>query len=101
MNGLRTVLNLRPGLNRRRIFHFGGSQGGHIALLSGIYAPNTFSFIYAASSLVYAEDKFEKRGGRNFTPWERKGRDVLYHGEKILYTNWSEPCDSVNLFRWK
>lgn len=83
LNGLRTLLYLRNGLSRKRIFHYGGSQGGHIALLSGIYAPNTFSFIYAASPLVYAEDKFEKRAGRNFTPWERNCRDGVYNAREF------------------
>ena len=32
LNGLRFLLETRPQLNRSRLIHYGGSQGGHIAL---------------------------------------------------------------------
>jgi len=79
LNGLRQILELRPGLNRRRIFHYGGSQGGHVALLSALYAPATFSFVYAASPLVRVARPFDERAGRTFSEYEKLVRDTVHH----------------------
>jgi len=83
LNGLRTVLASRPGLDRGRLFHYGQSQGGHIALLSAIYAPNTFAFVYGSSPLTFlGEDQF-RWSGRDFSAWELSARNVQEHAERI------------------
>lgn len=85
LNGLRRVLDLRPELNRRRLFHYGGSQGGHIALLGAIFAPNTFACVYAASPIVHLDlPEWASEVGRAFLPHERSARNVIEHADRIL-----------------
>src|SRR5262249_18354326 len=55
INGLRTVLTLRRGLNTKRLFHHGMSQGGHLALLSAIVAPDTFAAVYPTCPATFME----------------------------------------------
>jgi len=76
LNGLREILALRPGLNRRRLFHYGGSQGGHISLLSSIFAPDTFAFVYASSPLTHLDEDMQGWAGREFAEYELAVRDV-------------------------
>lgn len=83
LNALRTVLEKYPSLNRRRIFHYGGSQGGHICLLSSIFAPDTFAFVYASCPLVQVTDKKADWAGREFAPYELSVRNVLEHSHLI------------------
>jgi predicted esterase len=83
LNGLRTILDLRPGVNRRRLFLYGGSQGGHITLLSTIYAPQTFAFAYATSPVTYIESHIQKWAGREFAAYEFSIRNVMDHAEFI------------------
>ena len=83
LNALRTVLDLRPGINRERLFHYGGSQGGHISLLSSIFAPQTFAFVYAACPVTHIDDRFHINSGRVFAPWELSVRNVIEHAEYI------------------
>lgn len=83
LNGLRAILELRPGLNRRRLMHYGGSQGGHIALLSAIFAPATFAFVYATAPLVRTTPAYEEWAGRRFWPHEQSVRNVLEHADRI------------------
>ena len=66
LNALRHMLDLRPKTNRRRLFHYGGSQGGHIALLSAIYAPQTFAFIYASCPVTHLGREQQEWAGRTF-----------------------------------
>ena len=82
---MRTVLDLRPQVNRGRLIHYGGSQGGHIALLSGVFAPDTFAFIYATSPLIHLSGHLgdPSRIGRGFMPHEFSVRNVLDHVERI------------------
>ncbi len=78
---LRFILQLHPNLNRRRIFVYGGSQGGHIALLSAIYAPNTFAAVYSSSAMVCVPDEqatLAESTGRLFSDAERKVRSVPF-----------------------
>jgi len=70
-------------VNRQRLFHYGGSQGGHLALLSAIYAPNTFAFVYAASPLTHLVQDMIIESGRSFTAAELSARDVYQHAERI------------------
>lgn len=83
LNGLREVLALRPMLNPRRLFHYGGSQGGHIALLSAIVAPRTFAAVYASCAATFVEPHFLVWAGREFFPHELAFRSVLEHADRI------------------
>ncbi|MHB9033186.1 MAG: alpha/beta hydrolase family protein [Anaerolineae bacterium] len=83
LNGLRCLLALKPALNRRRLFHYGGSQGGHLALLSAIYAPHTFAFVYAASPMTHLPEDMLAETGRSFAPYELAARDAALHAENI------------------
>jgi len=46
------VLKAEPRLNRKKIILFGSSYGGYIALLTGKFAPNTFSAVVDNSGYV-------------------------------------------------
>jgi len=83
LNGLRTVLSNRPGLDRGRLFHYGQSQGGHIALLSAVYAPNTFAFVYGSSPLTFLGEEQIRWSGRDFSAWELSVRNVQEHAARI------------------
>ena len=69
---LRFILRLHTNLNHKRIFVYGGSQGGHIALLSAIYAPNTFAAVYSSSAMVCVPNQpnLAEATGRFFTDAE-------------------------------
>ena len=84
LNGLREVLRLYPSIDRSRIYHYGGSQGGHIALLSTIYAPNSFGAVYAASPLTHISAEILPWTGRDLSDSERAARDVALQAERIL-----------------
>ena len=77
---LRFILQLHTNLNHKRIFVYGGSQGGHIALLSAIYAPNTFAAVYSSSAMVCVPNQpnLAEATGRFFTDAECKVRSVPY-----------------------
>jgi dipeptidyl aminopeptidase/acylaminoacyl peptidase len=77
LNGLRELLALRSGINRRRLFHYGGSQGGHLALLSAVFAPRTFAAVYSSCGGVFVDEAFLEWAGREFLPHERAVRSVL------------------------
>ncbi len=83
LNGLREVLALRPGLNTRRLFHYGGSQGGHLALLGAIVAPCTFAAVYSSCGATFVEPHFLVWAGREFFPHELSFRSVLEHADRI------------------
>jgi predicted esterase len=83
LNGLRQILALKPMVNRQRLFHYGGSQGGHLALLSAIYAPNTFAFVYAASPMTHVAQDMIAETGRSFAAYELAARDVFEHADAI------------------
>lgn len=100
--GLRAVLDLFGGLDRGRIFHYGGSQGGHLALLSGVYAPSTFAALYATSAVVFIGPEQAGWAGRAFAPHEEAARNALALADRILCPVWIEhgtadatvPCDA-------
>lgn len=83
LNGLRTMLELHKKLNRDRLYHYGGSQGGHIALLSSIFAPETFAFIYASSPVTYLDETILTWTGREFSEDELMIRNVHQYVDKI------------------
>jgi dienelactone hydrolase len=84
LNGLREVLRRQPGLNRRRLFHYGGSQGGHMALLGAIMAPRTFAAVYSSCGASFVAPHFLPWAGREFLPHELSCRNVLEHADRIL-----------------
>ncbi|MEI8248257.1 MAG: prolyl oligopeptidase family serine peptidase [Lentisphaerota bacterium] len=83
LGALRHVLSVRSNLNRKRIFAYGISQGGHIALLASIFAPDTFAFINAVAPLVQVRETQAKLAGRDFSEDELSIRNVLEHAERI------------------
>ena len=83
LNALRTLLGLHAVVNRKRIYHYGTSQGGHIALLSGIFAPRTFASIYASSPMTHIDAQKAGLAGRTFGEWELLIRDVGAHAGMI------------------
>lgn len=83
LNGLRRVLELYPEVDRGRLFHYGGSQGGWIALLSAVYAPRTFAAVYASSPIVRADETIRSWTGREFAAWELSARDAVEHAGRL------------------
>ena len=83
LNALRTLLRLRPQINQRRLFHYGGSQGGQIALLSAIFAPRTFAFVYGASPVCWLDERIQGWAGRVFAPFELSARNTIEHADLI------------------
>ena len=83
LNGLREVLTLHPAIDRSRLFHYGGSQGGHIALLSSIFAPDTFAFVYSSCALVKLTEDIQSWAGRTFADFELSVRNVTEHAAMI------------------
>jgi len=77
LNGLRSVLELVPSINRERLFHYGSSQGGHIALLSAIFAPHTFALVYATSPVTHLDESIRHWAGREFAQYELTIRNVI------------------------
>ena len=83
LNGLRFVLSEIPKINRERIFHYGGSQGGCIALLSSIFAPNTFAFVYSSCGITHFDETHIQWSGREFADYEISIRSAVYHADQI------------------
>jgi dipeptidyl aminopeptidase/acylaminoacyl peptidase len=83
LNCLRYVYQLYPSCDRSRTVHYGGSQGGWMALLSAIYAPKTFAAIYASSPLTRLTVQEIGWAGRSFEDRELACRNVLEHAELI------------------
>ncbi|MFA5865516.1 MAG: prolyl oligopeptidase family serine peptidase [Phycisphaerae bacterium] len=77
LNVLRSVLALHPEIDRHRLFHHGLSQGGHIALLSSVFAPNTFRFVYASCPITHLSPKIMQWVGRELSDNERSIRNVI------------------------
>jgi len=83
LNGLRAALAREPGVNRHRLFTYGGSQGGHITLLNTIFAPHTFAFTYAACPVTHLDERFQGTAGRAFAPHELAARSILVMANRI------------------
>ena len=83
LNGLRFALTLMPEIDRKRLFHYGGSQGGCISLLTSIFAPSTFAFIYASCAISYFDDIHKEWAGREFTDYETSIRSPIEHVDMI------------------
>lgn len=83
LNGLRQVLAVRPGICRQRLFHYGGSQGGHLAMLGAVFAPKTFAAVYSSCGAAFVDDHFLAWAGREFLPHELLVRNVLGLADRI------------------
>ena len=83
LNGLRFILTMMPKINRKRLFNYGGSQGGCIALLCSIFAPETFAFTYASSAITYFDKIHIEWCGREFADHEISIRSAVEHTELI------------------
>lgn len=84
LNGLRTVLNTYPQINRRRIFHYARSQGGHIALIGAMFAPNTFAALFLSSPITHLDTDILTWAGRDFSPAEHSVRNMLEHADHVV-----------------
>lgn len=83
LNGLRTVLGIHRSVDRRRIFHYARSQGGHIALVGSMFAPHTFAFMHLSSPITHLDANILTWPGREFTPTELSVRNMLEHADRI------------------
>jgi len=82
LNALRHVIDIMH-IDRTRLFHYGTSQGGHIALLSSVFAPNTFAAVYATSPVVWPDARTREWAGREFSEDEFHVRNVISLAEHI------------------
>ena len=80
---LRHVLSVKNNLNRRRIFAYGLSQGGHITLLLSMFTPGTFAFVNAVAPLTRLMEKHQMLAGRDFSEDELSIRNVIEHAALI------------------
>ena len=83
LGSLLAVLGATPGINRRRLYVFGGSQGGHIAALCTIFAPNTFALTICACALFTPTDERFEKSGRLPTPDDHAVRDAVRFAHSI------------------
>ena len=83
LNAVRTVLAQTPGLNKRRVIAFGGSQGGHISPLMTVFAPHTFALLIAASGISHVDAQRMEWAGRHLSPDEQAIRDLLRLAPRI------------------
>jgi len=77
------VLDIHPKINRRRLFHFARSQGGHIALISSMFAPHTFAALLLSSPITHLDPNLLTWPGRDFSAAELSVRDMLEHADRI------------------
>ena len=86
IQGLRALLDKYPIVNRHRIYAYGTSQGGMIVMLAAIWAPSLFSGIYAASPMTRlpkSNEALAYGSGRDFTPEERRLKDIPSHAKRL------------------
>lgn len=81
VGALRHIFSTRNNLNRRRIFAYGLSQGGHITLLLSIFAPHTFVFVNAVAPLTRPLQKHQLLAGRDFSDDELSIRNAIEHAD--------------------
>ena len=83
LGSLLTALKTVPGLNKRRLYVFGGSQGGHIAGLCTVFAPNTFALTICACAICYPTPERFDKSGRLPTPDDEAIRSSLRFAHTI------------------
>lgn len=100
---LRFLLEMHRELNRKRVFLYGQSQGGHLGLLSSIYAPNTFAAVYVSSAVTcIVDDPYHvKCYGRTFSDAERRIRNVHAMIDRITTPIFLEHGTADESVDWK
>ena len=83
LNAVREMLSIYPAVNKQRLIAFGGSQGGHIAMLMSIFAPQTFAFVVSACGVSHADEKIIAWTGRDFSADELAIRDVVRMADRV------------------
>lgn len=83
LGSLLTVLKAVPGLNKRRLHVFGGSQGSHIAGLCTVFAPNTFALTICACGICYPTPERFENSGRLPTPDDEAVRNLVRFAHTI------------------
>lgn len=76
LNAVRHVLGLYPGVDRRRLIAFGGSQGAHISMLMSVFCPDTFALAIAACGVCRYDADRIAWSGRDFSARELAIRDT-------------------------
>ncbi len=101
LNGLRRILALYPAVDRQRLFHWGGSQGGHLALLGACYAPQTFAWVYATSPVSHLGAAMQEWAGRAFADYELLARDVRHLASQFQCPVWLEHGTADPVVPWE
>ncbi|MFC1454452.1 alpha/beta hydrolase family protein [Verrucomicrobiota bacterium] len=83
LNSVRKILSVYPVINKQRLIAFGGSQGGHIAMLMSIFAPQSFAFVVSACGVSHADENIIAWTGRDFSPDELAVRDVVRMADRV------------------
>ncbi|MDA0746420.1 MAG: DUF2920 family protein [bacterium] len=83
LNAVRHVLRLYPGINRERVIDFGGSQGGHVAMLMSIFSPCTFALVIGACGISHLDEKWVQASGREFGADELAIRNVVRMADRV------------------
>jgi len=111
LSSLQAVRLRSPKLNDRRTFIWGGSQGGHIAVLATEFAPHTFALTIDACGIAYPTPEFWEKAGWHGEGAEFEIRDtrrfvdkiqnkvVLFHGIKDELVNVQESYDLETALR--
>jgi len=98
-------------LNDKRTFIWGGSQGGHTAVLATEFAPHTFALTIDACGIAYPTPEFWERAGWHGERAEFEIRDtrrfvdkvqnkvILFHGIKDEVVNVQESYDLEKALR--
>lgn len=84
LNALRFYIDTFGNVNRKRIYNMGQSQGGHIVLLSAVFAPNTFAFTNPYCPMTHLDEKKMIITGRDFSDRELNVRNTILHAQEIL-----------------
>jgi dienelactone hydrolase len=83
LNTVRVALDLYPGLDRRRIIAFGGSQGAHITMLMTVFAPDTFALAVAACGIGRMDPDRVAWTGRHMSEDELAVRDAVAMADRV------------------
>jgi len=111
LSSLQTARLRKPKLNDERTFIWGGSQGGHIAVLATEFAPHTFALTIGACGIAYPTPGFWEKAGWRGEGAEFEIRDtrrfvdkvqnkvILFHGIKDELVNVQESYDLERVLR--
>jgi len=77
LNAVRKTIELHPAIDKSRIISFGGSQGGHIAILMSIFCPDTFALAISCSGISHMTPGITAWAGRDFSEDELAIRNLV------------------------